>query len=76
MTEQRKIERRKTNLFSKNDIYRFIGIILVIAGQFMPSNLNIDKEGLKAATNISTAFGIFIFSLPFWFRYLQNKKSG
>lgn len=70
------IERRKINVFSKNDIYRFIGICLVVAGQFMPNNTTIDKAGIKAATNVVTALGIMIFLLPLAFRYLQSKKQG
>jgi len=74
MTEKRKVERRRTNIFSKNDTYRFAGGLIFVVGQFMPGNLNIDKEGIKAATNIMSAFGVFVFALPFWFRYLQGKK--
>lgn len=68
-----KISEVKMKIFTRNDIYRIAGILLVIGGQFMSKSI-FSGFGVQIETNVIQISGLALVLLPFILRYMQKKK--
>ena len=68
-----KISEVKMKIFTRNDIYRIAGILLVIGGQFMAKSI-FSGFGVQIETNVIQFSGLALVLLPFILRYMQKKK--
>lgn len=60
-------------IFTRNDIYRVIGICLVIGGQFLEKSV-FSGFGIQIETNVIQVSGLVFILLPFLLRYISTKK--
>ncbi|MBK8396169.1 MAG: hypothetical protein IPL26_13145 [Leptospiraceae bacterium] len=66
----------KTMMFTKNDIWRVLGIILLVGGQFMTKE-SFSGFGVTLESNLVQIVGATLLLLPFALRayaLIKNKK--
>lgn len=60
-------------IFTRNDLYRVIGILLVVAGQFFEKSI-FEGIGVRVETNVIQISGLVFILLPFLLKYISSKK--
>ncbi len=61
-------------IFTKNDIYRLTGIILLVAGQFMHKEEVFTGYGVTLESNLVQLVGAVLLLLPFVFKAIDAYK--
>lgn len=60
-------------IFTKNDIWRYIGLALIILGAYQEKEVFV-LLGMSLPTNMTQATGFILLFLPHILRYLDLKK--